>query len=139
MKKIKNILFTFLVILIGCNFIDPTKEAEKLLGNQVVEDSEGYLKLVSFVKTDGVKKNIDGVETYELSYKSVVECMKDGGWLMLMANDKKSLESYDMLSNSLAKLYFDQTKLSKVGEKYNRDGTMVLEKHESKWVIKMLN
>jgi hypothetical protein len=72
-------LFAAVLFLASCSSGgDPTSVAKTILENTCQQQSQGYLKVVNFVKTDAVSSKRDGVDYYSISYDMEVEGIKDG-------------------------------------------------------------
>jgi len=81
----KIILISILsIVLLGCSS-DPFPVGKKNFEDKITKASQNKLKLVSFEKVDGIKREMYGQQFYELEYKAVIEFVqsgwKDDGWL----------------------------------------------------------
>ena len=67
----------------GCSGTPSESDGRAKLENQIQQQSNGLISLVSFSKTDGVMHEMMGIKEYEMSYSAEVEfvdnCMWRGG------------------------------------------------------------
>ena len=109
-------------------------DAKKFIENDVTATSQGYLKLASFNKVDGVSKSNNGAESYEMTFTIEIECVKDGGYVNIMRNGK--LGGFAILLPQQIDNYSGQFEQpAKVGNRYNMEGIILFEKHDSGWVV----
>jgi hypothetical protein len=75
-------LFLMLSAVFGCSPSSPPSPADalNLLEKQIQSQSGGIIKLVSFSKTDGIAKEIDGTKCYEMKYNAEIEFTQDCYW-----------------------------------------------------------
>jgi hypothetical protein len=66
--------------LVGCSDKPSESDARQKLQNQVQQQSNGLIKLVSFQKTDGAMHEMMGMKAYEMSYAAEVEFVDDCFW-----------------------------------------------------------
>lgn len=138
MKNIFKLITLFLAMVTVFSCTEDSKDdllsdAKTYVSNKVTTESEGYLKLISFNKTDGIEREIFGVKNYEMTCTAEIECTKDGRFINIMRNGNlgslrlnQKLDSY--LSNFM--------RPAKNGDRYNKVVKLFFEKHENGWVIK---
>jgi hypothetical protein len=68
------------VALAGCSDTPSASNARAKLENQIQQQSNGLIKLVSFEKTDGAMHEMMGMKAYEMSYTAEVEFLDDCLW-----------------------------------------------------------
>lgn len=135
MKNSLTLIITvlFTTPFFSCSTSDPSTSAKEILKNQVTTVSNGYFKLINMIKKDAVNKTVFGVKTYSIKYTAEVECVKDGGWIYVSRSDGKlwprGVQVLDRYSEG------NTNKQTKIGDKYQFDGSMTLEKHEQGWVL----
>lgn len=71
---------TLALTLVGCSRTPSTSDARQKLENQIQQQSNGLIKLVSFEKTDGAMHEMMGMKAYEMSYAAEVEFLEDCLW-----------------------------------------------------------
>src|SRR5208282_1934384 len=54
--------------------------AREYLAGCATEQSKGTLKLVSFRKTDGISRQVDGVPVYQLEFEAEIQVLQDLKW-----------------------------------------------------------
>jgi hypothetical protein len=85
-----------------------------------------YFKVSSFNKVDGVKGNLNGVDTYRMLFTLDIVCVQEGSTISLYPDGRIGALSYSPLFNHPAK----------IGETYTVKGSIFFEKYESGWCIK---
>jgi hypothetical protein len=57
------------------------QDAENVLRQQIDSESQGFIKLVSFKKTDGLMSVVNAVQVYEMDYEAEFEFTSSGTWV----------------------------------------------------------
>jgi hypothetical protein len=128
------------VALVGCSDTLSQSDARQKLENQIRQQSNGLIKLVSFEKTDGVMHEMMGMKAYEMSYSAEVEFLDDCIWsagnnLMGWDGSFRAQRSQALPSGALND-FFDASqglKPAKKGEHFRFTGHLEFEKTERGW------
>lgn len=68
--------------LSGCSASQPsTGDGKQVILDRIESESEGRIKLVSFLKTNGQKGELAGVPLYSMEFESVIEFTEDCQWV----------------------------------------------------------
>lgn len=75
-------ILTFLVAFIaGCSLYPSEGDGELAILDHIKTQSEGRIKLVSFHKTDGQKRELQGAQFYSLEFQAEIEFTEDCKWV----------------------------------------------------------
>ena len=133
--KINYLLLLSLTIfsLASCSTDPSSSDGKGILGEKISEESKGKIKLISFEKTNAIKKSMFGQEQYTLEYSATIEFQQEG-WVgenfnNFQIRDKKS-EGWDEYFLSISN---GNSKHFNIGDKVKLTGKMTFEKTEKGW------
>lgn len=127
-------IFALLVLgfMAGCSMHPSESDAKQILENQIQQNSGGFIKLVSFRKTNGIEKQIDGAEGYELEWTATMEFTADCLW------DPSNFTAIPPQNIVGALLNLDKQK-ARGGDKVELSGATAFEKTEKGWRFKRMH
>src|ERR1035437_3605050 len=118
-QQLNNFIALFAIIIFSLSSCseqnDLSTYAQKYAENMLSSQTQGYFKLSNFNKNDGISKSNNGVESKEILFSAVAECIKDGGFINVMRNGEVN---WSQIFNQPGE--FMQP--VKIGDKYNITG-----------------
>lgn len=132
-KKYNLITVLLCFVFYGCSSDPGASEGKRILENQINSQSNGYIKLLNFEKTNGIKLNASGRDVYELEYSALLEFQKEGwktsqpfgGFFSDFIVHATKPEGWDAV--------LSKSKHYNKGHKVNLTGKMTFEKTENGW------
>ena len=133
-----------LVVLCGCGASSslPTEDAaKKAVQEQIFDKNQNRLKLVSFQKTDGQSRAVNGVQAYQLKFEGEVEVTEDCIWEAIGRTNPQTgvLEDLVMQSGGSDRKHGviprDPKDIAKKGLKRKISGIVNYTKSEKGWTI----
>jgi hypothetical protein len=130
MKKVLSALFC--VFLVSCGANTPNLEdGQKVLQKRY--ESEDCLKIISFNKTNGLKRESEGVSAYQMEYEAIVE-LKEGCTGIHNEKQKKFFGSPNKKNATSANPLTGQGYvLTRAGDKVTIKGVIDFVKKENGW------
>jgi hypothetical protein len=116
--------------LIGCSDKPSEADARAKLEAQIQQQSNGFISLASFQKTDGVMHEFGGMKTYQMNYDADIEFLNDCFWSGF--NDGMSFATHKMDRIENIPI-FVTPKQAKKGEHFRFNGRMDFQKTERGW------
>ena len=117
-----------------CNQLPTEAQGRAMLKKRIVEESQGAISLVSFTKTNGLKKEIYGVVYYTMEYSVVIrferECWKAGNGFVGWFSDFRVLNAEPTGWDAWMA---GDTKHFVAGDQVSLDGKLDFEKAEKGW------
>jgi hypothetical protein len=116
----------------------PEAAAREAFRREVEGESQGNIKVVSFVKTDGQSANTFGIESREIDFNAEIEIMRRGTWLSggwpgrLAYNFTTNFQTSSTATMSLLESV-DAPMLVHHGDQIQIKGTMSGTKKDSGW------
>lgn len=141
----KNPFFFLLIIssllFTGCGS-DPTSAAQKIAADDISTQSNSNLKLKEFIKKNATKKQVNGVDMYEIEYQLTIEAVKGGGWVYVWPGGNNQLSNFSGFQVSPVPVSGNTNHQVKAGEIFTMKGimegqdnlVMLLKKTENGWV-----
>ena len=74
------VLIVTATVLSGCSSVPSSSDAQKILENQITNQSKGIIKLIGFTQTNTQKGNMMGTKIYSLEYQAEIEFNADCYW-----------------------------------------------------------
>ncbi|MEY2571929.1 MAG: hypothetical protein QOJ87_142 [Verrucomicrobiota bacterium] len=128
------------LMLESCSDTPSPSDARQKLANQIQQQSNGLIKLVSFEKTDGVMQEMMGIKAYQMSYTAEVEFLDDCIWTagnnLVGWDGSFRAQRNQALSSGALNDFFNASqglKPAKKGEHFTFTGQMAFEKTERGW------
>ena len=136
----KATLFKSLVILTiacigmvfsGCSLSDPSaSDAQRVFENKIRNEAQGRIRLVSFQKTNGQKRQMFGENVYHLEFQAEIEFTQNCKWVK-NADNTLSLRTTPPPSNALFDT--DIGPVVQAGQRQIINGSFDFEKTEQGW------
>lgn len=126
--------------LCGCSHKPSAADGRRKLENQIHQQSNGLVKLVSFEKTDGSMQEMMGMKTYAMSYAAEIEFVEDCLWsggnnLTGWDGSFRAQRGQAPQDGGLMDVFYKTqgVKPAKKGERFKFTGSMDFEKTERGW------
>ena len=74
------ILAASVLLLTGCSSRPSTTDGRAALEQKIQRESNGFIRLVSFQKTDGVEQEMMGMKVYQMKYTATIEFTDNCYW-----------------------------------------------------------
>jgi len=119
-------------LAIGCSSsASPSaSDAQKVLETKIQDEAQGRIKLVSFQKTNGQTRQIEGVNVYHLEYQADIEFTANCKWVKSF-DGSLSLRTTPPPANAL--MDSDPGPLMQAGQHQTVNGAVDFEKTENGW------
>lgn len=135
-------ILAFLVALIaGCSLHPSEGDGELAILDRIKTQSEGRIKLISFHKTDGQKRELQGAQFYNLEFQAEIEFMEDCKWVTGMYGSSPGFRTIEVAAQQNKGFswdtWVDNTRnpgvMVKKGHQEKLSGSIMFEKTEQGW------
>lgn len=135
-------ILAFLVTLItGCFSYPSEGDGELAILDRIKTQSDGRIKLISFHKTDGQKRELQGAQFYSLEFQAGIEFTEDCKWVTGMHGSNPGFRTVKVAAQRDKGFswdtWLDNTQnpgvMVKKGHQEKLSGSIVFEKTEQGW------
>jgi hypothetical protein len=146
-KQIKSGAFllaaSFCVVLTGCSFKPSEGDGQQAVQNQINQQAQGRIRLISFHKTNGQMAEINAVKVYSLEFQSEIEFTENCKWAIGNYGQQLSFQTSkpvtqqqggvwgQFLDNAVA----NPGVLANQGQRVQLFGVIHFEKKENGWSV----
>jgi hypothetical protein len=127
MRTFQTIVLCFtLSLLAGCSFKSSEADARKRVEQEIQQNSNGFIKLIDFRKTNGKDVEFAGVKVYEMEWVANLEFTGDCMWNTSNFHTIPPLEGINLL-------FHQDKKKAQKGQRVDLSGSTTFEKTEKGW------